>query len=1230
MEISLNRLKNVVTLNSITNSISLTAETKEDKLKPFNLVDWISKSQLQGGSPGDSLSIYNTYLHAWYAVKGISSTTAEEGIRSLYKTLLKNTAINYSTDEERRWLRNIDLNDPADLDVALPFFSARLKEIVLYFSKERDLIKHQKVKYDLIGSMKGVEKLVYNQVISLIDRDEYILQYKSAKPPLSDFLLDFSVNIEELYDLSQDYFDVSTSDTTTLTNDRGTYYAFQQFQYDPVVFIDESKAIVSLIESYETSLQDLSASGILTSDLQQLVASVSFTEDDVQELPDLEFVNYIKDKVNLNILKKAELTKAHTGVDTYYLSAGSTSSQFVSGQLYAPDKPYRNLHNRYNASINFFPDVSSVYSAKQLGRFFLPDNIGTLNYFSLKPKPKILTDKIVPGTIYTYPDPDIYGSGIGASKSANPAPIDHVEDISWVSANKSNDRLHGDIINQVSLQKFYPYSSKEEESLEPQVGISRSTDSMDFWSGDERDVWANEDVYTPLVRNLFNVTERQSDLMVTDKVLYNWKTDIYGNEYGLYKKIEPTIASSVIDPSSIVCASIDAETFDKPGDEFSEYNYYDGGRVPGLDPNPESLAPPQLYTNGLSGFGLIDPTFDKISYGGNFLPDLCPIEPEVFYCDRFDGGLYNYSPDSYIVTSSGINFSDVFTDFADTTFPDTYYFSSTYCDDNLGALYEHAVESSTLYTPNTSATNTQLDDTVDTFEAISTLSDQSAVFGLVEVRNKYGIGLGSPLSDAFSEVFDRYSAHTELSGIYYDVKDNNIQDIDVIYDILVLYGTDYILFEKINFDYDTGKILPSTLNNVIVKTSGGNLEKIIPLFYNEKGKYIMCGRMRELSGSNIAYPQLIKLDIETLALTTEFPTTSSESLQFSLPTNLYQYSIMDIDTPLLSYNDTLDKFNLTYIGKLSGAETGVPNVSGIYAVFSHDFKYTIDRLELTDASVFHSEMIEAIPQSTTKGTDSYTVSLSNGVTDIDLSSTLGGALSAFEFTLTINSLGLSAGQYSFTKFIYDFGDESDIVTNEREIIWDDPSALGTTDLDALLETLGPDWGDPKMHQPAHTYTFDTQAATFTASVSAVHSNFDIDIYNIVFESSPYSIKSSVGDLKLIDTVYYTDINNTEKVLLTLETQNPKLISNVVLQKNLNEVNTLPDLSDLTYTYTLVQGIGDDNNNLFYIYTGGSGAQELKASYSLSAGQYSVRLRSTDELDAYTEKVFIVIIENDQC
>ena len=61
MEISLNRLKNVNTINSITNNISAKVEVKEDTLKPFDLITWINKSQLRSGTPNEYLGIYNNY-----------------------------------------------------------------------------------------------------------------------------------------------------------------------------------------------------------------------------------------------------------------------------------------------------------------------------------------------------------------------------------------------------------------------------------------------------------------------------------------------------------------------------------------------------------------------------------------------------------------------------------------------------------------------------------------------------------------------------------------------------------------------------------------------------------------------------------------------------------------------------------------------------------------------------------------------------------------------------------------------------------------------------------------------------------------------------------------------------------------------------------------------------------------------------------------------------------------
>ena len=92
-----------------------------------------------------------------------------------------------------------------------------------------------------------------------------------------------------------------------------------------------------------------------------------------------------------------------------------------------------------------------------------------------------------------------------------------------------NHSQEGEIINDSKLQKFYPYQSREESlGMDPQ-GISRSTDDFDFWTGDEKDIWSNDEVYkiTPIKQLPFE--SKINDLLITDSVVYEWKTDIFGN-----------------------------------------------------------------------------------------------------------------------------------------------------------------------------------------------------------------------------------------------------------------------------------------------------------------------------------------------------------------------------------------------------------------------------------------------------------------------------------------------------------------------------------------------------------------------------------------------------------------------------------------------------------------------------------------------------------------------------
>jgi hypothetical protein len=238
------------------------------------------------------------------------------------------------------------------------------------------------------------------------------------------------------------------------------------------------------------------------------------------------------------------------------LSTGSTSTNFVSGVLFEPHNASANYLNRYHPSHPIVSSSINLETEKDFGGFFTPDKEGILNYERVSSTYSINTDKLSANQVYIFPDPSIYGTGRGDSLDDHANVLTHVDDNEDIKGNKLSQTLYGDVANDQAVQKFYPYQSREETLKLHPLGISRYSDNVDFWEGDEKDIWGSADIYPikPLVDP--PTSEKQSDLLITSDTLYKWKTDIYGNEFALFKTTHPTKLTSEQQNSQFTTAAI--------------------------------------------------------------------------------------------------------------------------------------------------------------------------------------------------------------------------------------------------------------------------------------------------------------------------------------------------------------------------------------------------------------------------------------------------------------------------------------------------------------------------------------------------------------------------------------------------------------------------------------------------------------------------------------------------
>lgn len=354
---------------------------------------------------------------------------------------------------------------------------------------------------------------------------------------------------------------------------------FKPHDYDPFLFIDIDQAITTLLSSY------------------------SLDGTDVTQLPASEFISYVKTKESLNLYQIKQGVSNYIGNKLIYLSAGETASQYVTGDLVTPTKAIENIFNRYHPTVNYSPKSARVTYA-QIGGLFTPSRISPITYISINPKPFFVTEEITPGTVYILPDPSMYGSGFGNYKHGHNLPIDHREDVTWLTPPHPDIGMRGRIHKSNKLPLLYNYTSKEHTLTVPQHGINKFTDSYDFWDEScslSGSVWSNRDIYKLVEANKFYITERQVDL-ATDicDTQYNWRTDIYGNEYIMYKK------GTTLPKKTGGGSDLDGDGKDDqltPGDGSPDYGNYDG--------SPDGTGPPggrKKKRKGPGGGGTTSPS----------------------------------------------------------------------------------------------------------------------------------------------------------------------------------------------------------------------------------------------------------------------------------------------------------------------------------------------------------------------------------------------------------------------------------------------------------------------------------------------------------------------------------------------------------------------------------------------------------------------------------------------
>jgi len=974
-----------------------------DRNTPLSFQEWVKYNNALFTNANDFLQRYQSYLNNWYEVKNNQSNEKADIIRELYVSLIKEIVLTHTTSDEKRWLKNIDFNNKRDLAVAIPFFAQKIKEICLYYSTLRDDVKTSSLRFNLKGSNFGVEKLIYNEISKSLETEDLTDIVKTLNLSLSGLRNNLVIEIEDLYDTFNNYLDTSPNlpasaydvDGSSLNKDN---FVLNQYDIKPDLFLDFGSAIVQAITSYPFYLLEIPEYGF------SVIPDVN--SSNLNYLKDSDFINTINTDTqsNLNLNNEALAVEKYIGTDFYYVSTGSTSTNYVTGALFSSKNEFANYLNKRYPSVAAVQSVDFLKTSKDIGLFFKPDKMGLSNFTNFGLQPVLNESSLSANTVYIFPDPSKFGNVTGLTREEFNSPLIYNELNYFNKIDFSNQYRFGDSETNSYFQTFRAYQSREQSLDKSIAGLSRYTDPQEFFKGDTNSIWANEDIFPLLPQNIFPLDTRIEKLYSLNKTAVQYKNDVYGNEYTLFKTVHPSkkLTTQKKDQGGLkiyLCLSIDGHTF---YDAISGYNFdyteedIDKG-YSGVIFRAVTAIPP--------GSGYYTPTFTQYNSGapsyivpGNATPvvsyryqpeTFCPSYLETVYlCSTVDGVTF-VSPSSGLLpdecsdeptfdpATAYVYYSDLLDAGTNPTsdlpgfranfaYPGIFNWSPpvsgiTPLDGNLFRVNSAAPcgDVSTFKVEYTEKNNflnyripnrdTKVLPNVTDIEKKRTIYQTKYLdYGDLYFRNSNS-SMFLPASSALEKIYSKYS------DIIQEELTHKLISFDVYYDTIQLETENYLIFDKILYDVENNVLKTTTRNDCyFVKGSIKELENMSTVWFDEENNLLFfCKTVlyTELSATNFkaVYPEIYSVDVNNLQFNRLYPLKNKEDLTFydledySLLGKDISLNIVSIEKPIINFDSQTETYCISYLGK---------DLSNVFYIFKTFFKYINGVITNIDNNMF--------------------------------------------------------------------------------------------------------------------------------------------------------------------------------------------------------------------------------------------------------------------------------------
>lgn len=917
--------------DSIINGDSYT--TSKDNTAPFSFLEFITSTNVDY-TPEEYNKFYLYYLRTWSETKNTNGERDAKSYIEYYVSFLKELTITYSTQQEIKFLSTLNFNDPIDLDIAIPFYVEKIRQIILFYKEKRDTTKYVIERNKLKGTGNSIEKALFNTIYEHVFSSDSAPNYKTINYSLSTLKTFLSIDIQEFVDVYSSYFDLpKDNDIFTLTNrneiDPKLYFEDTLQVFRSSVFLNQIPLAVNIsLQSFSNPCDPINPIALLR---QECTNRTGFTDDQITNI------------------KKTFLEK-YSGVDFHYID--TTNTVPVSGILFRASNPTGNIQNLQTIDT---PTIESndIKLLKDLGLFFKQDKTGIFQLNAENYTYEVDFANLSADKIYIYPDPSVYGN-VSINKQTE-YPLLFIYDYRPDIKNISSWFAMGDPKVDNDEQTFTPYYAREQTILKTEA--------------------TSDSIY-------LNFADLYNKGYIT-----KYQTDVYGNEYAIFKDSFGQSFKTLAEPdtdSPILNLLLNGHVFYDRLEGYA-FNYdtesVDGNIIrPGFSPHTNSYnltsSPLNLYfrelapyteLNYVGGFdnGSLN-TFRSINGGsrdgGGFtffndtlLPDPISSNSEnypgsgiYYYSLLVDGGISTLYPvrrgpsydqliteplDEDITNEAGIellsmlnpNFTMDLSRVLSAVGTEIY--DCGYFTDNvvIGNAYNYD-DSYPFYNIISDNCNTVIS-TLTGDDSYKTQAMRQLLSGKMYIKNQ-SYSSSHPLSTALSVIFDKYS--TEVKNELY----NDIKDFDIVYDTIIIETEKYLLIDKVVYK-NNNFVNPITKNTVFTKAD--YLSKFSSRFFNEKDKtvtFVVLTQAPSLSASNFKSlcPNIYVYNINDNITSKVYPKPNTSVEDIFNMSNIFSescnFNIVKVQSPVLTYNSFNDVYKLTFIGE---------DNNGLFHIFDYGF-----------------------------------------------------------------------------------------------------------------------------------------------------------------------------------------------------------------------------------------------------------------------------------------------------